>query len=153
MNAIVVSEPTEATDVDRPKVGEAVKLLISDSAHPVAVPARAGILKEDNASDPLFNGQAALDRVNGNRELLRNMAGVFAMQWRERLAEIASAARRRDGAELEMVANRLKRSFRSIGAGKACGVAQKLEELGCKRRFHDSEKEHARLGIEPRSDT
>ena len=96
----------------------------------------------------MFDVQAALDRVEGNRDLLRNMAGLFTMQWRECLAEMVCAASRRDGAGLELVANRLKRSLGSVGARKACRVAEELEKRGCNRSFDDFETTHARLGIE-----
>jgi hypothetical protein len=76
------------------------------------------------------------------------MVRVFARQWRDLLSEIASAANRRDGAALELVADRLKRSLLSIGAGKASRVAQGLEELGCQRGFQDIDGKRAELAIE-----
>jgi HPt (histidine-containing phosphotransfer) domain-containing protein len=99
-------------------------------------------------SDRVFDVQAALERVEGNRELLGKMIGLFAMQWRQRLAEIAKAGERRDGAALEMVANQLKQSLGSFGAGKARQIALKIEELGGKREFDDLRKKSDSLRIE-----
>jgi HPt (histidine-containing phosphotransfer) domain-containing protein len=140
MNAIVVPKPAKSKYFDRQKAANAIE--------PVFTDAPRGARRELPKTDRLFDAQAALDRAAGNRDLLRNMVGLFSRQWRERLAEIASATSRRDGAALELVANRLKRSLGSVGAGQASRVAQELEELGGKRGFHDSKKKHAELGIE-----
>ena len=140
----IVPEQLESEQLDRPNVVDAIEPLYTNSASTAC----GGHPKDDGRSDRAFDVQAALDRVEGNRELLRSMVGLFSLQWRECLAEIARAASRRDFAALELLANRLKLSLGSIGAGKASRVAQELEELGCKRCFHDLEKERARLGIE-----
>src|ERR1700693_752338 len=56
----------------------------------------------DPPSRPAFDGEATLARVEGNRELLRQMVGVFAMQWHTLRAEIAKAGQRHDGPTLEL---------------------------------------------------
>jgi HPt (histidine-containing phosphotransfer) domain-containing protein len=139
MNAIIVPKPVESK-----QFGNAIEPSLTDSMNT----AGGGLPKDGGTSDREFDVQVALDRVEGNRELLQNMVGVFSMQWRERLAEIAAAASRRNGAALELVANRLKLSLRSIGAGKASRLAQELEELGRESACHDLDNKHARLGIE-----
>src|SRR5476651_733950 len=60
--------------------------------------------QHDAVSRPAFDAEAALARVNGNRELLRKMVGVFTMQWRKLWDEIAKAGQHRDGAALELTA-------------------------------------------------
>jgi HPt (histidine-containing phosphotransfer) domain-containing protein len=144
MNAIAVPKSIESKYFDRPKVDDAIKPLLTDSAST----ARHGPPNDSGTSDRVFDVQAALDYVGRSRDLLRNMVGLFSMQWRERLAEMVSAASRRDGAALELIANRLKRSLGSVGARKASRVAEEFEKLGCKRSFHDLEETGARLGIE-----
>jgi HPt (histidine-containing phosphotransfer) domain-containing protein len=144
MNAIVVPKPLSTKDSDRPKVEDALKPRLPDSAR-VACGERAN---DEAAPNGLFDRQAALDRVEGNRELLRSMVGIFSMQWRDCLAEIAGAERRRDGATLERTANRLKRSLGSLGAGQACRLAQELAELGGERRFRDVAMTQAPLELE-----
>jgi HPt (histidine-containing phosphotransfer) domain-containing protein len=104
--------------------------------------------KKDAAVCPGFDAEAALCRVDGNRELLRQMAGLFAMQWRKLADEIASAGRRRDGATLELAAHTLDRSVRSFGADEASRVAQELEARACNADFHDLEETCVRLKIE-----
>jgi hypothetical protein len=143
MNAVapeaVVSEPLPRQEVN-------------DSTEPLfTVPTRiapSGLPKDDATSLYVFEAQAALDRVEGDRELLRNMVGVFAMQWRERLTEIARAAACRDSAVVEIVANNLKQSLGSFAAWKASRIAQELGELGRKRSFDALEKKCDALRIE-----
>jgi HPt (histidine-containing phosphotransfer) domain-containing protein len=110
--------------------------------------APCGLPNDDAASHRVFDAQAALDRVDGDRELLRNMVGVFAMQWRERLTEITRAAGCRDSAVVEIVANNLKQSLGSFAAWKASRIAQELEELGRKRSFDALGKKCDELQIE-----
>jgi hypothetical protein len=95
-----------------------------------------------------FDAEAALARVGGDRDLLRRMAGLFAMQWNSLCVEISMAGKQRDGATLELTANKLKRSVRSLGAGGTSRVAQELEVRGRKSDFNDMEKTCARLQME-----
>jgi HPt (histidine-containing phosphotransfer) domain-containing protein len=94
----------------------------------------------DDGMLPAFDAEAALARVDGNRELLWPMVAVFARQWRALLDEIATASQQRDGAALEIAAHRLDESVRSFGAHEASRVAQELDARGRKGDFHDVKK-------------
>jgi HPt (histidine-containing phosphotransfer) domain-containing protein len=135
----VVSEP-----LHRQKVTDPADPLFTVSTRI----APCGLSEEDATSPRVFDAQAALDRVAGDRELLRNMVGVFAMQWGERLTEITRAVGRRDSAGVEKVANNLKESLESFAARKASRIAQELEELGRQRSFDALGKKCAGLRIE-----
>jgi HPt (histidine-containing phosphotransfer) domain-containing protein len=102
-------------------------------------------LSPDDGTLPAFDAEATLARVDGNRKLLRPMVSVFALQWSVLLDEIAKASQHRDGAALEMTAQRLDESVRSFGAHEASQVAQELEARGRKGDFHDVEKSNACL--------
>jgi two-component system, sensor histidine kinase and response regulator len=142
MNAIV-SEAVVSEPLHRQEVNDSIDPLFTVSTRiaPCGLP-------KDAASHRVFDAQAALDRVEGDRELLRNMVGVFAMQWRERLTEITRATGCRDRAVVERVANNLKQSLGSFGARKASRIAQELEELGRKRSFDALGKKCDSLRIE-----
>ena len=99
-------------------------------------------------SRPAFDAEAALSRVEGDRELLRPMVGLFSKQWTKFWTEIAKAGQRRDSATLQLTAHQLQRSMESFGAGEARRVAQELEARGCKADFHDVDKNCARLKME-----
>jgi hypothetical protein len=95
-----------------------------------------------------FDPETALARVEGDRDLLRRMVGLFAMQWRKLTGEIAKAGQDHDGPTLELTANKLRQSVGSFGAGEASRAAQELEARGCKSDFHAVEKTCARLKME-----
>ncbi len=61
------------------------------------IPVDAVLPKDNAAASPAFDAEAALMRADGNRELLRKMVGLFAMQWRELFDQISTASRHRDG--------------------------------------------------------
>jgi hypothetical protein len=104
--------------------------------------------QQEPASLLVFSAEAALARVQGNRSLLRGMAGLFALQWINLCAEIANAGKHRDGAKLELTANTLKRSAESLGAGRTSLLAQDLETRGRKSDFHEIEEKCANLQLE-----
>jgi hypothetical protein len=105
-------------------------------------------LQHEVATHLAFQAEEALARVKGDRELLRQMAGVFAMQWNSLWVEIFTACQSRHGATLQMAANKLKRSVESFGAGETSRVAQELEVLGSQSDFRDVHKTCARLKSE-----
>jgi HPt (histidine-containing phosphotransfer) domain-containing protein len=104
--------------------------------------------QQDAVSHPGFDAEAALARVDGDRELLRNMVGVFAAQWSSLSDEMARAGRHRDGAALERAAHTLKESLKSFGADEASRVAQELEACGRKGDFHAVQKSGVSLKTE-----
>jgi len=107
-----------------------------------------GILRHEIASILPFQAEAALDRVKGDRELLRQMTELFAMQWNSLWLDILRACQRRDGATLQIAANKLKRSVKSLGAGEASQAAQEVEILGSKCDFGDAKERCERLKSE-----
>jgi signal transduction histidine kinase/CheY-like chemotaxis protein/HPt (histidine-containing phosphotransfer) domain-containing protein len=86
-------------------------------------------LQEAQNEEPAsaFDPEAALERVEGDRDLLRQMAQLFAKQSSKLLDEIAEAARRQDGPALERAAHKLKGSVGSFGAQDALRTADQLE--------------------------
>lgn len=91
-------------------------------------------------TSPAFETEAALARVDGNRDLLGPMAALFVMQWRNFEDKIVKAIRHRDGAALAMTAHRLRESAASFGARQASRIAQDLEVRGRTGDLDDLEK-------------
>jgi signal transduction histidine kinase/CheY-like chemotaxis protein/HPt (histidine-containing phosphotransfer) domain-containing protein len=89
----------------------------------------------DDEGAPAFDPEAALERVEGDRDLLRRMAVLFAKQANLLLVEIADAVRRQDGPTLERAAHKLKGSVGSFGARRALQTAGQLETLALKTDF------------------
>ena len=95
-----------------------------------------------------FHPASTLQRFQGNRELLGRMAGLFGMQWRDLAREGAQACVRRDGATLQLKADRLKHSLASFGAKEARRIAEQLQQLAGQHDFQPAEQHLARLTVE-----
>ncbi len=85
---------------------------------------------QDAEPAPAFDPEAALERVEGDRDLLRQMAQLFAKQSSKLVDEIADAAQRQDGRALERTAHKLKGSVASFGALNSFQTADELETRG-----------------------
>jgi len=83
-----------------------------------------------NGTQALFDRQKALERVEGDRDLLGQMVQLFAGQSEKLLADIRTSAGRGDGAALERAAHKLKGSVGNFGAGRAAATALRLEVMG-----------------------
>ena len=87
------------------------------------------------ASEPVFDIDAALGRVRGKRELLRQVAALFIAQSKRLLTEIREEIDCRDGARLERSAHTLKGSIGTFGARGAFDAALRMELSGQRRDF------------------
>jgi two-component system, sensor histidine kinase and response regulator len=70
---------------------------------------------------------AALERVDGDRELMRELAGLFLGECPRRMSEIRQAIDRQDGTGLWRAAHDLKGSVGNFGARRAYEAAARLE--------------------------
>jgi two-component system, sensor histidine kinase and response regulator len=96
-----------------------------------AVPAgSAAPVPPEQPAEMVFDRVAALARVEGDEELLRNMIRLFLAQAEKLLPEIRSAGERDDGKTLERSAHKLKGSMGSFGADRAFAAALRLEVMG-----------------------
>jgi CheY-like chemotaxis protein len=77
-----------------------------------------------------FDPAAALKRVGGDAELLRELAGVFLDECPNLLAEVGRAVAARDGPRLQMAAHAIKGSAGTFSAGAAQDAAWRLEQIG-----------------------
>ena len=74
-----------------------------------------------------FDMAAALERVDGDMELMKELAGLFLGECPRRMADIHRAIDRRDGPELQRAAHYLKGSVGNFGARRAFEAAGRLE--------------------------
>jgi CheY-like chemotaxis protein/HPt (histidine-containing phosphotransfer) domain-containing protein len=103
-------------------------------------------------TEAVFDPAWALARVEGDRELLRNMIDSFCGQAQKLLPEIRAAGERGDGNALERFAHKLKGSMASFGDSRASEAALRLEIMGHNHdfaqpdaAFADLEQQVARL--------
>jgi PAS domain S-box-containing protein len=85
-----------------------------------------------NQPDPelCFSPDTALNRVDGDRELLREVANLFYEDAPRLLIEVRNAIQRGDGNALERSAHTLKGSVGNFGARTASEAAFNLEQMG-----------------------
>ena len=90
---------------------------VTATAPPPAVPAA-------------FDARTALERVDGDEELLQRIVSVFLEECPQRRAELRDGIAKRDARTVERVAHNLKGSVAIFGAEAACRAAEHLEAVG-----------------------
>src|SRR5258706_9292041 len=80
--------------------------------------------------DSVFDVEDALARIEGDRELLIEVAGLFRRDCPKILEDIRDGISRCDASNLEREAHKLKGSLGALSARSAAVAAQKLEAIG-----------------------
>jgi CheY-like chemotaxis protein len=80
--------------------------------------------------DPVFDPGAVLDSLEGDSELLREIAGIFLAQFPKQMEKIRAAVSSRDPKLLERAAHALKGTAANLLAQGVVEAAFKLEEIG-----------------------
>jgi HPt (histidine-containing phosphotransfer) domain-containing protein len=91
----------------------------------------------------LFDRSAALDRLGGDEQLLREIASLFLAEYPALIDAIRSAVQRRDAHALERSAHALKGSVSNFDASAAVNAAFQLESIG-----RSGNLEHANAALE-----
>ncbi|HEV8716731.1 MAG TPA: response regulator [Candidatus Binatia bacterium] len=81
-------------------------------------------------TESVFDRNAALDRVEGDRELLQEIVGLFFDEIPGLLSAIQEPVARRDAKALERAAHTVKGAVSNFGAKDAFAAALRLEVLG-----------------------
>ena len=95
-----------------------------------AAPAAPGRAVEAEPAEPVFDRDVALDRVEGDLELLQEIVGIFFEETPALLGQIKAAIANRDARALERAAHTLKGSVGTCGARAAAAAALRLEMMG-----------------------
>lgn len=77
-----------------------------------------------------LDAAAALARVGGDEDLLKEIAEIFLDEYPAALAEVRRAAESGDAGALERAAHALKGSISNFGATAAYDAALRLETMG-----------------------
>ena len=85
---------------------------------------------EARSYDPVFDVGAVLDSLDGDFELLREVAGIFLAQVPKHMERIRGAVSGQDANVLERAAHALKGSADNLLAQGVVQAASKLEEIG-----------------------
>jgi len=82
----------------------------------------------ENASS--FNEQAALARVAGDRDLLREIAGIYVDSYQKMVDDVSRAVADGDAEKLRSSAHLLKGTVANFDAHAATSAAADLERMG-----------------------
>jgi histidine phosphotransfer protein HptB len=82
-----------------------------------------------------FDLDDALHRVGGDRELLREVAGMFVEDAPGMLGAVERALKERDPAEVFRAAHRIKGPMANFSARDAVAAALRLERMGAEESF------------------
>ena len=96
----------------------------------------------------VFDRQAALERVEGDTELLEEVTQLFLDSSPKLLSQIGQAVSARDAQALNRAAHTLKGSVANLAADAAFQAAFRLEKIGRQGRLDDAEEAYAALQLE-----
>ncbi|MFO0761151.1 MAG: response regulator [Byssovorax sp.] len=105
----------------------------------------SGPLSVKHPSVDAFDKAAALDRVGGDEELLKDLIGVFLGEVHKWLDDIRAAIVSSDAPRLKRAAHTLKGAVDNCGASRAYDLALRLERLGGEGRIAGAEDIFAEL--------
>jgi CheY-like chemotaxis protein len=95
--------------------------------------------------DEVFNQAEALERVEGDHDMLRQLAEVFLDSCPGQLAGLQDAIARRDAPEVQRAAHALKGAASTLGARAAAAAALRLEAIGRAGDFDGAEAAYTAL--------
>jgi HPt (histidine-containing phosphotransfer) domain-containing protein len=79
---------------------------------------------------PVLDHSAAMARVGGDAELLKELAGLFVDEYPQLMAELQAAIAAGDAIRVERSAHALKGAVANFGARQAVDTALQLEQMG-----------------------
>ena len=89
----------------------------------------------DHASDSVLDVGQALERMEGDRELLEELAHLFTDEWPKSAAEIEAALKAHDAKLLERLAHGLKGAAANVGAERLSTSALEMEKMSAARNL------------------
>jgi CheY-like chemotaxis protein len=146
-----IAKPLRASELFETLAGLLPSAVGTGIASPAAEPAKSPpTMPAPSNGQPVFDLGLAMQRAEGDMELLLAMRQLFANQAEEALAEIRSGVKQREGPALERAAHKLKGSVGNFGAQRALDAALRLEIIGRQGEWSDGERAFAELEKEVR---
>jgi len=102
----------------------------------------------DGASDPALDPAGALERVDGDRELLSEIIALFQQDVGPLVQELEAAVRAKDAEGIMRTAHRLKGSVATFAAKPATAAALRLETMGREGQVGDADAAFSALQAE-----
>ena|SRR5882724_5727598 len=92
-----------------------------------------------------LNRALALERVGGDEDLLREIAGLFLEDYPSLITQIQHAVVHSDAHNLERAAHSLKGSIANFGSDSAYQAAFDLEQIGRNKNLERAQEAYAHL--------
>jgi HPt (histidine-containing phosphotransfer) domain-containing protein len=89
----------------------------------------------DHASDSVMDVAQALERMEGDRELLAELAHLFTDEWPKSAVEIEAGLKAGDTTLLERLAHGLKGAAANVGAERLSTAALEMEKMSTARNL------------------
>ncbi|MBW1896775.1 MAG: response regulator, partial [Deltaproteobacteria bacterium] len=100
------------------------------------------------ADKDVFDLPEAMKAVDGDKQLLQEIAGLFMKSAADSLAQIREGIVKSDADAIENAAHSLKGSVANFGAKRAFDAAQRLERLGSAGKLREAETARSELEME-----
>jgi PAS domain S-box-containing protein len=100
---------------------------------------------DDGPTKDIFDLNQALQVVDGDKKLLKEITVMFLEELKVNLEGIVQAIRKKDADALEKAAHSLKGSVGNLGAKRAYGAAYRLESIGKEGRLSEAKGALAEL--------
>jgi two-component system sensor histidine kinase/response regulator len=97
-------------------------------------------IEADKFSPDIFDLSTALEVVDGDTELFKEIAGIFLENLPHDLGKIRDAITNNDAYKLERAAHSLKGSVANLGARLSFEASYRLEKLGKENRMEYAEE-------------
>ncbi len=107
---------------------DAINRAKNTNGNPVEIEAASPIPASAPGKPPAADFDEALDRVEGDRELLEELMGMFTVECSHDMAEIHKSLEARDMGLLERLAHTLKGAAATLAAGAVSSAAAALEK-------------------------
>jgi two-component system, sensor histidine kinase and response regulator len=85
------------------------------------------MLRESLSEEPVLNPMELLERVEGDRELLHELVGLFREDWPKQMEALRGAAAAKNARGVAAASHTLKGMLANLTAAKAAGMAAGLE--------------------------
>jgi CheY-like chemotaxis protein len=121
---------------------DTIDTVLPDDPDPLAVSRSPSALAAEKAP---FDMAAALERVGGDEELLKELVGIFLEECPQWLAAVRAAVAAGDPAALKRAAHVVKGAVDNCGASAAFDAALRLERMGSEGRLNEAEDALATL--------
>jgi HPt (histidine-containing phosphotransfer) domain-containing protein len=126
--------------------GGVLAVLIQPSPTQSDGPSRSRPVGDARPADPsVFDYDDALERLDGEADLLKQVAVVFLSDYRRTMGELGDALARRDAEALVFCAHKLKGALGTLSARAAHDAAARLEQHGRDRQFSEATKDFDQL--------